>query len=67
MRNFTIVTAKSGNGFARKADGTIMGSVMCLGVNDSIENYEEREYTDEERVLFGDNENLKKNDYEEVE
>ena len=48
-RNFT---ADKGNFIIRKEDDFIMGEGICLGVNDSIENYYERKYDEEEYYLF---------------
>lgn len=41
MNNHYI--AEEGKTFIRKADGFDMGEELRLGVNDNIENYEERE------------------------
>jgi len=36
----------------RKLDGKVMGDGIYLGRDDSIDNYEEREFTEEERAAF---------------
>ena len=33
--------ADEGKVFAKKSNGEIVGRIICLGVNDSIDNYEE--------------------------
>jgi hypothetical protein len=43
-----IYTADEGNFIVRKSDGKIMGENIDLGSADSIDNYEERPYTQEE-------------------
>lgn len=47
-----LYEADEGKMIVRKADGFVMGDGIDLGVNDSIDNYEEREFTDEERAEF---------------
>lgn len=47
-KNGKLYTAKKGSFIVRKADGFVMGTDIDLGSADSIENYEEREYTQEE-------------------
>lgn len=48
-----IYTADNMKLIVRKSDGFIMGDCIVLGEEDSINNYEEREYTlDELKVLF---------------
>ena len=42
------IIADEGKVFVRKADGFVMGPRICLGRNDTAENYEEREMTEEE-------------------
>jgi hypothetical protein len=51
-QNENIYTAEAGNFIIRKADGFIMGEEIDLGSADSIENYEEKPYTEEERKAF---------------
>lgn len=48
------IIADEGNVFVRKADRFVMGSRICLGRNDTAENYEEREMTEEEKVKYRD-------------
>ena len=47
-----IYTADDGKMFVRKSDGRIFGDHVQLGRNGSIDNYEEREFTEEERAAF---------------
>ena len=47
-----IYTADDGKMFVRKSDGRIFGDHVQLGRNGSIANYEEREFTEEERAAF---------------
>ena len=51
-QNENIYTAEAGNFIIRKADGFIMGEEIDLGSADSIENYEEKPYTEEEYKAF---------------
>lgn len=51
-QNGNIYTAEDGNFIIRKADGFIMGEDIDLGSADSIENYEEKPYTEEEYKAF---------------
>ena len=44
--------ADDGKMLVKKSDGSIMGDGIDLGINDTIENYEERAFTDEERAAF---------------
>ena len=44
--------ADDGKMLVRKSDGSIMGDGIDLGINDTIENYEERAFIDEERAAF---------------
>lgn len=44
--------ADDGKMFVRISDGLIMGDGLDLGVADTIDNYEEREFTEEERAAF---------------
>ena len=50
--NTGIYVADEGKMLVRKADGFVMGDQLDLGVNDSIENYEERTFTEDERAAF---------------
>lgn len=47
-----IYTADEGKLIVRKADDFIMGDAIDLGSADSIENYEERAFTEEEINAF---------------
>lgn len=47
-----IYTADKGCFIIRKADGFIMGEDIDLGSSDSIDNYEDRKYTEEEYEQF---------------
>jgi hypothetical protein len=47
-----IYTADDGKMFVRKSDGRIFGDHVQLGPRGSIANYEEREFTEEERAAF---------------
>lgn len=47
-----IYTADEGKLIVRKADNFIMGDAIDLGSADSIENYEERAFTEEEIAAF---------------
>ena len=51
-QNENIYTAEASNFIIRKADGFIMGEEIDLGSADSIENYEEKPYTEEEYKAF---------------
>ena len=44
--------AEEGNFIVRKADDYIMGEGICLGDIDTIENYEDRPYTEESYKAF---------------
>lgn len=48
----SLYEADEGRMLVRKADGFIMGDGIDLGVDDSIDNYEERVFTPEERAAF---------------
>ena len=48
----SLYEADDGKMLVRKSDGQIMGDGIDLGVDDSIDNYEEREFTEEERAAF---------------
>ena len=47
-QNGNIYTAELGSFIIRKADGFIMGEEIDLGSDDSIENYDRRNFTEEE-------------------
>lgn len=47
-----IYTAEEGKLIVRKSDNFIMGPDIDLGSADSIDNYEEREFTEEEIKEF---------------
>ena len=44
--------AQEGYLFVRKSDNKIMGSTLFLGEEDSIANYEERPFSEQERKEF---------------
>lgn len=48
----SLYEADNGKMFVRKSDGLIMGDGIDLGISDSIDNYEERVFTEEERAAF---------------
>lgn len=48
----SLYEADNGKMFVRKTDGFIMGDGIDLGISDSIDNYEEREFSEEERAAF---------------
>lgn len=48
----SIYEADDGKMLVRKSDSKIMGDGIDLGVNDTIANYEEREFTEDERNAF---------------
>lgn len=50
--NSRMYKADDGRLIVRKSDGKVMGDGVYLGRNDSIDNYEEREFTEEERAAF---------------
>jgi len=50
--NSNLYRADEGRLFVRKSDGFVMGDGIDLGVADSIDNYEEREFTPEEIEAF---------------
>lgn len=52
IENTSIYKANEGCFIVRKADGFIMGEDINLGSSDSIDNYEDKEYTDEEYNEF---------------
>ena len=47
-----IYRADAGKLIVRKSDGFVMGDAIDLGVADSIDNYEEREFSEEEIAAF---------------
>jgi hypothetical protein len=47
-----LYEADDGKMIVRKSDSFVMGDMIDLGVDDDIGNYEEREFTDEERMEF---------------
>ena len=50
MTTTTEYTADSGKTFSRISDGQIMGHILIMGVNDSIDNYEEVELTEDNDI-----------------
>lgn len=48
----SVYTAEKGKLIVRKEDNFIMGPDIDLGSNDDINNYEEREFTEEEIKEF---------------
>lgn len=48
----SLYEADDGKMIVRKSDDAIMGDGIDLGVADTIDNYEEREFTGEERAAF---------------
>ena len=50
--NRTLYMADDGRMLVRKSDGKVMGDGVDLGEGDSIDNYEERDFTAEERAAF---------------
>ncbi len=48
----SLYEADDGKMFVRLSDGKIMGDGVDLGINDTIANYEERTFTEEERAAF---------------
>ena len=52
--NTQLWNAEDGKFIIRKSDNKIMGKSIYLGEEDSIDNYEEREYTEDEYInLYG--------------
>lgn len=47
-----LYEADDGKMFVRISDGKIMGYGVDLGIHDTIDNYEEREFTEEEIAAF---------------
>ena len=56
-----IYTAEEGKLIVRKADNFIMGDIIDLGSADSIDNYEERDFTQEEIDNFFESVGMVKN------
>lgn len=52
IENTSRYKAEEGCFIVRKADGFIMGEDIDLGSADSIDNYEDKEYTEEEYNEF---------------
>lgn len=52
IENTSIYKAEEGCFIVRKADGFIMGENIDLGSADSINNYEDKKYTEEEYKEF---------------
>lgn len=50
--NSRMYKADDGKMLVRVSDGKVIGDGICLGDNDDISNYEEREFTKEQRVQF---------------
>ena len=50
--NSSLYLADDGKMFVRKSDNFIMGDGIDIGINDSIENYEEKAFTEEEISCF---------------
>ena len=48
---YNIYKADEGKFIYRKSDDFLFGEGICLGEGDSIDNYYEREYTEEEKEL----------------
>jgi hypothetical protein len=51
-QNNNLYSAEEGKLIVRKSDDFIMGDAIDLGSADSIENYEERDFTQEEIDAF---------------
>lgn len=51
-KNNRLYKAEKGCFIMRLSDGKIMGESICLGTADSIENYEDIEYTEEQLKDF---------------
>lgn len=49
---FTQYKAEKGNVFVRKRDNQLFGTILHLHEKDSLDNYEEREATEEEVKLL---------------
>lgn len=52
VQNENIYKADKGKWFVRKADSFVMGRSLDMGIYDSIENYDEVAYTEEEYEEF---------------
>ena len=50
--NSRMYEADDGKMLVRVSDGKVIGDGICLGDNDDISNYEEHEFTDEQRAQF---------------
>lgn len=50
--NSRMYKADNGKMLVRVSDGKIIGDGICLGDNDNISNYKEREFTEEQRAQF---------------
>lgn len=50
--NSRMYEADDGKMLVRVSDGKVIGDGICLGDNDDISNYEEHEFTEEQRVQF---------------
>ena len=48
-------SANEGCFIIRTADNYVMGEEICIGSNDSIDNYHDEEYTENGRKLFYEN------------
>lgn len=60
IQNNNIYKAEDGKLIVRKADDFIMGDAIDLGSADSIDNYEERDFTQDEINEFIEKYNLNK-------
>jgi len=57
FKDYNIVMAEEGNLIYRRTDDEPIGIGICLGIHDSIDNYYEATYTQEEwDKLYGNNE-----------
>jgi hypothetical protein len=65
--NTSIYTAEDGKLIVRKADGFIMGPDIDLGSADDIENYEEKEFSEEEIDAFYESIGIKRHKKEDLE
>lgn len=50
--NSRLYEADDGKMLVRVSDGNVIGDGVCLGDDDDISNYEEHEFTDEQREQF---------------
>lgn len=64
-QNENIYTADEGKWFVRKTDSFVMGKVLDMGNTDSIDNYDEVEYTEEEYEAFCEKYGIEINNLEE--